>query len=56
MTGQEIKAALKEGKRVYGSLIVSTSPKWLKYIKNIGMDFVFIDTEHVGKLWEMYRT
>ena len=30
-----------------GTLIVSTSPKWLKYIDQIGMDFVFIDTEHV---------
>ncbi len=48
MTGQEIKSALKEGKRVYGTLVVSTSPKWLKYIKNTGIDFVFIDTEHAS--------
>jgi 4-hydroxy-2-oxoheptanedioate aldolase len=48
MTGQEIKSVLKQGKRVYGTLVVSTSPKWLKYIKNVGMDFVFIDTEHVA--------
>ena len=48
MTGQEIKSAIKLGKRVYGSLVISPSPKWLKYIKNIGMDFVFLDTEHVA--------
>ncbi len=48
MTGHEIKTVLKEGNRVYGTLVVSTSPKWLKYIKNAGLDFVFIDTEHVA--------
>lgn len=48
MTGQEMKDALIKGKRIYGTLVVSTSPKWLKYIKNIGLDFVFIDTEHVA--------
>jgi 4-hydroxy-2-oxoheptanedioate aldolase len=48
MTGKEIKSALKQGKNVYGTLVVSTSPKWLKYIKNTGIDFVFIDTEHVA--------
>lgn len=48
MNGKEIKLALKEGRRVYGTLVVSTSPKWLKYIMNVGMDFVFIDTEHAA--------
>ena len=48
MNGQEMKNELIKGKCIYGTLVVSTSPKWLKYIKNIGMDFVFIDTEHVA--------
>lgn len=37
---------LRAGVRVYGTLIVSTSPKWVDVIDGIGLDFVFIDTEH----------
>ncbi len=48
MTGYEIKSVLKNGGRVYGTLVASTSPKWLKYIGKIGLDFVFIDTEHAS--------
>jgi len=48
MNGQEICSALKEGKRIYGTLIVSTSPRWLVEVKKIGLDFVFIDTEHIA--------
>jgi len=48
MNGQEICSALKEGKRIYGTLIVSTSPRWLAEVKKIGLDFVFIDTEHIA--------
>lgn len=48
MNGWQIKQALQTGGTVCGSLIVSPSPKWLKYIRQTGMDFVFIDTEHVS--------
>lgn len=48
MNGQEIKSALKRGENAFGTLVASTSPKWLDYIKDIGMDFVFIDTEHMA--------
>ena len=48
MNGQEIKAALQQGKRVYGTMVASTSPKWLKHIVKTGLDFVFIDTEHTA--------
>ena len=48
MNGKELKAALKSGKKVYGSLIVSTSPKWLDVIGQLNLDFVFIDTEHIA--------
>lgn len=48
MTGKEIKNALREGKPVFGTLIVSTSPKWLDIIGQLGLDFVFIDTEHIA--------
>ena len=48
MTGFECKEALREGKTICGTLIVSPSPKWLKYIDKCALDFVFIDTEHVA--------
>ena len=48
MTGKELKESLKSGKRVYGTLIVSTSPKWIDIIDQLNLDFVFIDTEHIA--------
>ncbi len=48
MTGKEFKQALKNGTSVYGTLIVSTSPKWMDVIGQLGLDFVFIDTEHIA--------
>ncbi len=38
---------LKSGQRVYGTCITSTGPMWPAVIKNTGIDFVFIDTEHI---------
>lgn len=38
---------IKNGQRVYGTLITSTSAVWAKYIKKTNADFVFIDTEHI---------
>lgn len=48
MTGIELKAALRAGQRVYGTLIVTPSPMWLAPVKSLGLDFVFIDTEHIA--------
>lgn len=48
MTGKELKHRLRSGKRVYGTMIVSTSPKWLDVINQLNLDFVFIDTEHIA--------
>lgn len=47
MTGKELSTALRSGRRVYGTLIVSTSPKWAEAVRGSGADFVFIDTEHI---------
>ncbi len=47
MTGRELREALRTGHRVYGTLIVSTSPKWPGVVQGAGADFVFIDTEHI---------
>lgn len=48
MTGKELKESLKSGRRVYGTLIVSPSPRWIDIIEQINLDFVFIDTEHIA--------
>ena len=48
MNGKDLKAALRSGRKVYGSMIVSTSPKWLDVIGQLNLDFVFIDTEHIA--------
>ncbi len=47
MTSKQLKEALRAGKRVYGTMIASPSPKWMQYVTKIGLDFVFIDTEHI---------
>ncbi|WP_428656559.1 HpcH/HpaI aldolase family protein [Runella sp.] len=38
---------LKNGQNVYGTCITSTAPMWPAAIKRTGVDFVFIDTEHI---------
>ncbi|MBO0799089.1 MAG: aldolase, partial [Blastocatellia bacterium] len=48
MNGRELIKALHDGRRVYGTMIVSTSPHWPAAVKSAGADFVFIDTEHIA--------
>lgn len=48
MNSVELRSALRAGRRVYGTLIVSPSPRWLDAVAKLGLDFVFIDTEHVA--------
>lgn len=38
---------LKNGQNVYGTCITATGPMWPKAIKQTGVDFVFLDTEHI---------
>lgn len=47
MNAIELKNSLRSGRRVYGTLTVSPSPLWVSQIKRLGLDFVFIDTEHL---------
>jgi 4-hydroxy-2-oxoheptanedioate aldolase len=47
MTGREIIAALHGGKFVYSTSIVSPSPFWPNFVKQLGIDFVVLDTEHI---------
>ena len=47
MTGCELARRLHEGDRVFGTAILSPSPLWPPVVASLGLDFVFIDTEHV---------
>ena len=38
---------LRKNENIYGTCILSTSPIWSKAVKGAGLDFVFIDTEHI---------
>ncbi|MEE9432231.1 MAG: aldolase/citrate lyase family protein [Melioribacteraceae bacterium] len=48
MNSIELKEKIKLGERIYGTAIVSASEKWPDVVKNAGLDFVFIDTEHIA--------
>ncbi|MEJ0101443.1 MAG: aldolase/citrate lyase family protein [Bacteroidota bacterium] len=39
---------LKSGQNVYGTAFTSIAPSWPVILKNAGLDFVFIDTEHIS--------
>ena len=47
MNNKEFLDRLKEGKCLYGTAIISPSPLWPLAVKKTGVDFVFIDTEHI---------
>ena len=47
MTGRQVRAALKAGRPVYSTCILSPSPVWPVLLSGTPIDFVFIDTEHV---------
>ena len=47
MTGREIVRALHDGRRVFASAVVGISPQWPALAKKTGIDFVFVDTEHI---------
>ena len=47
MNGLELSNALRDGRRVYGTLVTSPSPILPEWLKGVGLDFVFIDTEHI---------
>lgn len=43
----DLSQKLKGNGTIYGTCIVSTSPLWSKAVKGLGLDFVFLDTEHI---------
>jgi len=48
MTANEFKVALHRGDPLLGTLLTSPAPFWPKVIAGCGLDFVFIDTEHIA--------
>ena len=46
MNGEEFRAALHSGRRVYGTAVTSASSVLVRTIQQIGLDWVFIDNEH----------
>ena len=47
MNGAELKATLKSGGRVFGTMIsVGRNPHWVPALSGVGLDYVVIDTEH----------
>jgi 4-hydroxy-2-oxoheptanedioate aldolase len=48
MNPEDLRKRLLAGQTVFGTLIVSSSPRWPNAVRNCGLDFVFIDTEHVA--------
>lgn len=48
MNSRDLKRALHDGRIVYGTLVVSPSPHWPQAVAGTGVDFVFLDTEHIA--------
>lgn len=47
MNSTQIRAALRAGERIYASCMVGHSPMWPNAVAATGIDFVFIDSEHI---------
>ncbi|MDR1464828.1 MAG: hypothetical protein LBJ11_05970 [Oscillospiraceae bacterium] len=47
MNRHELKQAFQSGRHVYGTLVASPSPKWAAELPKAGLDFVFLDSEHI---------
>jgi len=43
-----LRQRLLAGQPVFGTMIVSPSPRWPDVLRHSGLDFVFIDTEHIA--------
>ncbi len=48
MTPATLRQRMIAGETVFGTLIVSPSPRWPDVVRDCGLDFVFIDTEHIA--------
>ncbi len=48
MNKRSFPQRLRAGEPLYGTLIVAPSPRWPEQVVKLGLDFVFIDTEHIA--------
>lgn len=48
MTPAKLIQSLHAGEQVFGTLVVSPSPRWPQSVRGCGLDFVFLDTEHIA--------
>ena len=48
MDAKTLKHHLANGNRAYGTAILTSSPLWPPVVAKTGIDFVFIDTEHIA--------
>lgn len=48
MTTQRFRNKIAEGENVFGTLVSSMSPHVPPVLSRVGLDFVFIDTEHIS--------
>ncbi len=48
MNGRELRQAMRDGRRVFGTCVTVCQPGWAEVIASTGVDFVFIDTEHMA--------
>jgi 2-keto-3-deoxy-L-rhamnonate aldolase RhmA len=48
MTPREFRTRLHQDECLFGTLIVSPAPEWLRVVKMLPLDYVFLDTEHVA--------
>ncbi|MFI3256731.1 MAG: aldolase/citrate lyase family protein [Spirochaetales bacterium] len=53
MNASDFAQAIKNRKTVFGTCITMTSPHMVKFIDDLGTDFLFIDTEHIPQDREM---
>lgn len=46
-TGEEIRRRMHAGETVLGTCVVNSSPHYVPVVKSLGVDVIFIDTEHI---------
>jgi 4-hydroxy-2-oxoheptanedioate aldolase len=47
MTGRELRKAMHDGRRIFGTCVTVCQPGWAELVASTGVDFVFIDSEHM---------
>jgi 4-hydroxy-2-oxoheptanedioate aldolase len=48
MTSREFRTRLHQEECLFGTLVISPAPEWLRVVKTLPLDYIFFDTEHVA--------